>query len=128
VLVPAVPPEEYGRYFSLAELAFIFEMNSEPQKARLREALRRWANDDNYRLRLYYRPGVSIFLPETCFHLHDVLAFGTQTGVLRMTPEFLGECRSLENVAPVPQPAWTARPMRAGTLKDPEDPGPPAPE
>lgn len=124
MLIPAIPPADYSKYFSIRELAFIFEQRTQIP---LREALRRWANEEDRRLRIYYRPGQFLFKPDVCFHLNDVLKFGEETRFLRLSADFRQELEGLANDAPAPLPEWNVRPMRVGAPKDRPDPEPQSP-
>lgn len=121
MIVPAIPSESLGKYFTIAELQLIFEVG----KPKLYKALKTWAEDDQVRLRIYYKPTRGIFVPEVAFHLDDVLTLGTQSGILRVRQEMVDDVveRRAELPPVVPDVLWqhsprlVARRMRRGPRK-----------
>lgn len=75
---PAIPPEEYGKYFTVPELCVIFACRHE----RLKKMIISMVDDPNRILRIYWRPqAYSLTHPEFMVHLEDVWNYGPEFGI-----------------------------------------------
>jgi hypothetical protein len=75
---PAIPPEEYGKYFTIPELCIIFAT----RKERLNKMVKELKDDPNKIIRIYWRPkAYALTHPEFMLHLDDVWKFGKEFGI-----------------------------------------------
>lgn len=75
---PAIPAQEYGKYFTVRELGVIFQARPE----RLRKMAQALIDDPNRIFRIYWKAkGHQLQDPEVMFHLEDVWQYGPEFGI-----------------------------------------------
>jgi len=75
---PAIPAEEYGKYFTIKELEIIFDTSL----GRLQKMIRALVDDPSRILRIYWRPQpYTLTHPEFMIHLEDVWNYGPEFGI-----------------------------------------------